>query len=107
MAEIHYKTQFSCNASRTLQVYVRNNKYSLDAIEGSNQTQKLKQLYESNSQDQKIFKLVNRQPQWNEKLSCFVLDFKGRSKLASVKNMILVNEADNKESLVFCKTEEN
>ena len=38
--------------------------------------------------------LVNKAPHWNEQLRCWCLNFKGRVKLASVKNFQLVCEND-------------
>jgi len=38
--------------------------------------------------------LVNKSPHWNEALRCWCLDFRGRVKLASVKNFQLVKEGD-------------
>ena len=38
--------------------------------------------------------MVNKAPHWNEQLRCWCLNFKGRVKLASVKNFQLVSEDD-------------
>ena len=38
--------------------------------------------------------MVNKAPHWNEQLRCWCLNFKGRVKLASVKNFQLVCESD-------------
>jgi len=39
----------------------------------------------------KINKYINKKPEWNSTLDCYILNFKGKSKLGSVKNMILIN----------------
>ncbi|GMH44197.1 hypothetical protein BSKO_12131 [Bryopsis sp. KO-2023] len=39
-----------------------------------------------------IVRLVNNPPKWNQGLRCFSLDFRGRVKLASVKNFQLMNK---------------
>ena len=38
--------------------------------------------------------MVNKAPHWNEQLRCWCLNFRGRVKLASVKNFQLVSEDD-------------
>lgn len=39
---------------------------------------------------QQLTVLKNRPPQWNTQLNCYVLNFKGRVTMASVKNFQLV-----------------
>ena len=45
--------------------------------------------------------LRNKPPHWNAKLRCWCLNFKGRVKLASVKNFQLVDAADPTKELVM------
>lgn len=49
--------------------------------------------------------LVNKSPHWNEALRCWCLNFRGRVKLASVKNFQLVKDGDEeaKVSMQFGK----
>jgi hypothetical protein len=51
-----------------------------------------------------VCKLQNKNPHWNEGMHCWCLNFRGRVKLASVKNFQLVLEnanADQEESIVM------
>lgn len=45
--------------------------------------------------------LKNKAPHWNEGLRCWCLNFRGRVKLASVKNFQLVREDDSREKVVM------
>ena len=45
----------------------------------------------------KCMTMVNKAPHWNEQLRCWCLNFKGRVKLASVKNFQLVSEDDTQQ----------
>ena len=44
--------------------------------------------------------LRNKAPHWNEALRCWCLNFRGRVKLASVKNSQLVKDNDDEEGRV-------
>lgn len=45
--------------------------------------------------------LRNKHPHWNEDLHCWCLNFRGRVKLASVKNFQLVQDVDQNDSLLM------
>jgi hypothetical protein len=45
--------------------------------------------------------LVNKSPHWNEALRCWCLNFRGRVKLASVKNFQLVKEGDEEAKVTM------
>ncbi len=45
-----------------------------------------------NASQKKIVKLINKQPEWNEEHGQYYMNFKGKCKMASVKNMVLINE---------------
>jgi hypothetical protein len=61
-----------------------------------------------NASEKRIIKLINKQAQWSESLNCFIMNFNGKCKYPSVKNMILVHEDDeNNQALLFCKSESN
>ena len=45
--------------------------------------------------------LKNKAPHWNEGLRCWCLNFRGRVKLASVKNFQLVRADDEREKVVM------
>lgn len=48
----------------------------------------------------------NKQPKWDRKLQCYVLDFKKRATKASVKNFLLVTKEDpDHDSILFGKKE--
>ena len=67
----------------------------------------LKDEYQSavSHADRKIVKLVTKDPRWSERNGCYVMNFKGKSRDASIKNMILVDETKPDEDiLLFCKT---
>lgn len=53
--------------------------------------------------------LQNKAPHWNEGLRCWCLNFRGRVKLASVKNFQLVRASDPAERVVlqFGKAEQD
>lgn len=55
--------------------------------------------------DARILKLTNKPPHWNEGLKCWCLNFKGRVKLASVKNFQLMcsNDATGRIVMQFGK----
>lgn len=62
-------------------------------------------LYKNNMLNNvQIFK--NTQPQWNQKLQAFVLNFEGRVTKPSVKNFQISDEKDN-IILQFGKVDEN
>ena len=46
-------------------------------------------------------KLVNKPPHWNEGLKCWCLNFRGRVKLASVKNFQLICDSDGAGKVVM------
>ena len=46
-------------------------------------------------------RLHNKSPHWNDGLRCWCLNFRGRVKLASVKNFQLVREGDAEERVVM------
>jgi tubby-related protein 1 len=48
-----------------------------------------------------LFYLENRQPKWNEDMSAYVLNFKSRVTMASVKNFQLVNNSDDIELVIM------
>lgn len=45
-----------------------------------------------NKELKKIRKLVNKKPKWNAATEVFSLNFHGKSKMASVKNTIIIDE---------------
>ena len=52
--------------------------------------------------------MVNKKPKWNERRKAFQLNFRGKMKISSVKNMILVDaETEKKEALLIAKTDDN
>lgn len=46
-------------------------------------------------------KLINKPPHWNEGLKCWCLNFRGRVKLASVKNFQLICDSDGAGKIVM------
>ena len=51
-------------------------------------------MYENN-QTKNLITFHNKEPQWSERLQAHTLNFYGRSKQASVKNFLLVDEYDS------------
>ena len=51
-------------------------------------------MYEigENKRLKKVMKFVNKQPVWIPSKELYVLNFRGKVKYSSVKNMIIVNE---------------
>lgn len=45
--------------------------------------------------------LLNKPPHWNESLHCWCLNFRGRVKLASVKNFQLIAAGDPEKAIVM------
>ena len=45
--------------------------------------------------------LRNKPPHWNESLRCWCLNFRGRVKLASVKNFQLIASTDPTKTIVM------
>lgn len=75
-------------------------------FEGFDRKKNLKELYEESkgTSNKKILKLVNKKPKWNDKLSSWQLNFRGKMQMPSVKNMILVDaETENNEALLIAK----
>ena len=50
---------------------------------------------------QKGIELRNKPPHWNDTLRCWCLNFRGRVKLASVKNFQLIKADDPSKSIVM------
>ncbi len=44
---------------------------------------------------------VNKPPHWNDTLRCWCLNFKGRVRMASVKNFQLMQEGDPKRDTIM------
>ena len=63
----------------------------------------LSTLFESVINRDKIRMYNNRQPQWVEQLGGYMLNFRGRVEVASIKNFILEDKPDGSELVVFGK----
>jgi len=50
---------------------------------------------------------ANKDPVWNRKNQCYVLDFKGKVTKTSVKNFVLTQKGTNEEPIVFGKIADN
>ena len=49
---------------------------------------------------------MTKEPKYNKKHDCYSINFRGKSKFASTKNMVLVEEDyPNDYILMFCKTD--
>jgi hypothetical protein len=68
------------------------------SVDGENQ---LKLLIDESPQ--KIMRLHNKAPTFDEKQKVFILDFKGKVKEASVKNFILHDNYTKRDCMVFGK----
>lgn len=87
-----------------MEVYVKNP--SFRGSFGDNAS--LKELYESvgDNSSRNIIKLVTKEPKYQPKKDCYFLNFKGKSRFGSIKNMILVEPSKPSDYiLMFCKTD--
>jgi len=57
-------------------------------------------MYEKNKLDN-IWVFKNKEPRWNDRLSAYVLNFKGRVNQPSIKNFQLMLSGDTKEEVCF------
>lgn len=63
---------------------------------------------ESNRKEGRIRQLVSKQPKWNPETSGYSMNFHGRAKYSSVKNMILLEEGrKGREALLMAKQGDN
>ena len=61
-----------------------------------------------NDEKKKILKLVNKKASYNERKQQYELNFHGKMKIPSVKNIILVDSVnEKKEVLLMVKKEDN
>jgi hypothetical protein len=50
-----------------------------------------------------ILRVVTKEPAWREDLEVYVMNFKGKSRMSSTKNTVLIKENTNDNALLFCK----
>lgn len=76
-----------------MEIFIKDQKCPFSSLFGSDQAANLKELYElgKNAEQKKIVKLINKKPEWSEKLDSYFLDLKGHCRYASVKNMVLIS----------------
>lgn len=92
VATICYKVEISCRfAYRKIDVYVINPDSDKIFTEESTNGKNLREEFE-NGNNVDIIKLVTKEPTWRADLDCYVMNFRGKSKMSSRKNMILVTE---------------
>ena len=98
---VKYETNIlGLNGPRKMSVFIPSSKYLTTKCDN------LLEHYESSpyKEDSGINKFINKPPRWNEKISAYVLDFKGRATCSSVKNFILVkSENEKREYILFGK----
>lgn len=64
----------------------------------------LKEIYEEGGKSD-VVRLVSKMPEWNAKHGVYILGLKGKSKVASRKNMVLIEESHpSAYVLMICKT---
>lgn len=91
IATINYNSEVSCSTKcRKMEVYMKHPLSNMHIKSDSS----LKELYteEENASSRSIIKLINKEPQWSEQMDCYILNFHGKSKYGSTKNVILVEE---------------
>lgn len=105
IATIIYET--ACGlAYRMIEVYVKNTAENDPVFHRQTLRKNLKGLYEEGHIN--ILKLVSKIPSWNARTETYSINFGGKGKLPSIKNMILTPDSDQLYNmLLFCKTEEN
>ena len=76
-----------------MEVYIISPYYSYGQLSGVDGKKNLKDLYEilENKENKRIIKLVNLKPRYDDKKKAYFLDFHGKMRQSSVKNMILVD----------------
>jgi hypothetical protein len=90
-----------------MEVYIKYSEQGDLMFEGETKKKNLKELF-NEGYTQYIKKLVTKDPTWNEASQCFSLNFGGKGKMPSIKNMILLPENSSRNSgLVFCKSSHN
>jgi hypothetical protein len=67
----------------------------------------LNQLYENPQNRDKIWVFRNRKPKWIESLGGYMLNFKGRVEVASIKNFILEQKEEGPEIMLFGKVNDS
>jgi tubby and related proteins len=67
----------------------------------------LAQLFEHPENRDKIDMLHNRKPKWIEQLGGYMLNFKGRVEVASIKNFILEDQVDGPDIMLFGKVNDS
>jgi hypothetical protein len=89
-----------------MEVYVKTSKLNDQAFLEESKRKSLRQLFEEGYTSD-ITKHTSKEPKWNEAKKCYSLNFGGKGKIPSTKNMILVAENEPKsKSLLFCKAED-
>ena len=62
----------------------------------------------SDNNSRNIIKLITKEPKYQPKQDCYILNFKGKSRFGSIKNMILIEPLKPKDYiLMFCKNDSN
>ena len=125
---IAYEAELTCGpAFRKVEIYIRNSEdrslygadqhssYNLKQLYSLGENAKhssynLKQLYSlgENAKGRRITKLTNKAPEWSEQLGCYSMNLKGKCRMGSVKNSVLVSEEEpQRYILLFCKTDKD
>lgn len=77
-----------------IEVFVKNENISYKEVQGNNtrKATNLKALFEHKETPLGyVRRLVTKEPKWREDLQCYTQNFKNKSKIASSKNIILVD----------------
>lgn len=91
---IRYKVSCSCKSEvQSLEIFLKGENYSYESMSRNAVGKDLEELYEmdDNASAKKIYKLVNKQPVWSEQMNCFTMNFKGKWKMPSTKNIVIVD----------------
>lgn len=94
LATIAYESTLRLSEEpRNIEVYITHPEHKYYLLDGIDGKKNLKELYEigDNASARKILKFINKKPRWNKQKKCFQMDFHGKMKIPSVKNMILVD----------------
>jgi hypothetical protein len=78
-----------------MEIYIRSRAIAYSDLFGAEEggSLNLQELYQmgENATLGHIVKLINKKPEWSEVHDCYVLNLRGKSRLGSVKNMVLID----------------
>lgn len=89
---VYYETSIGCCSNfRKMEVYFKIPSL-VHCDSSARQSQTLREAYNDlkSSSRGSIVRLISKEPVYNEKHDCYILNFRGKSKMGSIKNMALI-----------------